>query len=196
MLLSFPRTVRGEISLQSFGQALQATAHSIGLAWSMIDWEALSAIGTVGALWFAVVQSSRTGRADRMRAIGTLRYLGSLTEPIELVSIYEDTTDEDLRNTPRDQIEGDLQIVRRAKAGLSQLPLSEAAHAGVVEWTMTLPLALRDIESALESRHLPPYSPAESSIRYVQEATAHFNVERARLEAGLITRFLNLRRSR
>lgn len=49
---------------------------------SWFDWNAFSAIGTVGALWFAVVQSSRTGRLERARAVGTLTALNSLIEPI------------------------------------------------------------------------------------------------------------------
>jgi len=150
------------------------------------NWEALSAVGTVGALWFVVVQSTRTGRAERARAIGILTFLIALIEPIEVVSIYDDTEDDDLKNTPLDEIELDLAIVKRAIAGIAALPLSEASFAGVVEWTMTLPLALADIEEALNSQSLGEFTTVFSSLRYTEEARAHFTRERERLRHGVI----------
>ena len=153
-------------------------------AW--FNWDALSAIGTVGALWFVVVQSTRTGRAERARAIGILTFLIGLIEPIEVISIYEDTEDEDLKSLPRDQIEQDLTIVRRAKEGIAALPLSEASFAGVVEWTMTLPLVLDDIEEALASQSLGEYTTVFSSLRYTEEARAYLRRERERLRHGVI----------
>ncbi|MFK4002916.1 hypothetical protein [Qipengyuania sp. NPDC077563] len=150
------------------------------------NWEALSAIGTVGALWFVVVQSTRTGRAERARAVGLLTFLIGLIEPIEVVSIYDDTEDDDLNSLPRDLIERDLAIVRRAKEGIAALPLSEASFAGVVEWTMTLPLALDDIEKALDSQSLGEYTTVFSSLRYTEEARAHFIEERDRLRHGVV----------
>ena len=150
------------------------------------NWEALSAIGTVGALWFVVVQSTRTGRTERARAIGILTFLIGLIEPIEVVSIYEDTEDRDLKSLPRDLIEQDLAIVRRAQKGIAALPLSEASFAGVVEWTMTFTLVLDDIEEALNSQSLGEYSSVFSSLRYTQEARVHFREVRDRLRHGVI----------
>lgn len=49
---------------------------------SWFNWEAWSAIGTVGALWYAVVESSRNGRAERKRAAGILTALVGYLEPI------------------------------------------------------------------------------------------------------------------
>lgn len=150
------------------------------------NWEALSAIGTVGALWFVVVQSTRTGRAERARAVGILTFLIGLIEPIELVSIYDDTENDDLKSMPRDLIEQSLAIVRRAKEGIAALPLSEASFTGVVEWTMTLPLVLDDIEEALDSQNLGEYTTVFSSLRYTQEARTHFRRERDRLRHGVV----------
>jgi hypothetical protein len=154
------------------------------------DWDALSAIGTVGALWFAVVQSSRAGWADRSKAVGILTFLTGLLGPIEVVSIYDDTEDADLKAVPRDEIEKDLAIVRRARDGIAVLPLSDASAVGVVEWVMALPLALNDIEEALDTQTLGQYTTAFSSLRYVQEAMAHFKAKRHRLRSGLIVRTL------
>lgn len=150
------------------------------------NWEALSAIGTVGALWFVAVQSTRTGRAERKRAVGILTFLIGLIEPIELLSIPEDTEDDNLKSLPRNLIEQDLAIVRRAKQGIAALPLSQAAFAGVVKWTMTLPLSLDDIEKALDSQSLGEYATVFSSLRYTQEATAYFRRERDLLRHGVI----------
>ncbi len=46
------------------------------------NWEALSAIGTVGALWFALLQSGRAQRTEHLKAVGTLTALVGLVEPI------------------------------------------------------------------------------------------------------------------
>lgn len=49
-------------------------------AW--FDWEALGAIGTVGALWYAVVQGYRSARFERLRAAAELTRLLELIGPI------------------------------------------------------------------------------------------------------------------
>jgi hypothetical protein len=166
------------------------------------NWDALAAIGTVGALWFAVVQSSRTGRAERAKAEGILTFLIGLIEPVEDVPIYENTDERQLRNTPRDEIEQGLAIVRRALAGLASLDRHEVSSVGAVEWTMALPLALHNIEHALDTCSMPLASSVQSSLLYTQEAVAHFRKQRERLRYGPLARWVrnawlkrNLRRS-
>ena len=174
-------------------------------AWELLSnitgwfhWEALSAIGTVGALWFIVVQSTRTSRAEQAKRIGVLTYLIGLIEPIEIVSIYENTDQEQLRKVPSDQIDQDISTVRRAMAGVAALPLDEAASIGAVEWVMTLPLALQDIERALQSRSIDPQASVLRSLRCTQEATQHFRKLRDQIQYGSLRRLVRgfLRRIR
>lgn len=150
------------------------------------DWEALSAIGTVGALWFAVIQSSRSVRADRMRALGIQMYLISLLGPVELVGIYETSDDDELQTASADSIALDLKAVRQALKGIEQLPLLDASFVDAVEWVMALPIALREIEEALVHRSLLSETTAQSSIAYVSEAVSHFRKSHDRLKHGLI----------
>lgn len=152
------------------------------------NWDALAAIGTVGALWFVVIQTTRAGRAERARAIGVLTYLIGLLEPIEIVSIFEETTNEDLKNLPGNQLEHDLSIVRRAIQGLDALSLPDASLVGAVEWTMTAPLALRDIQRCLLKRSLEDHSGVMSDFRYIQEFVQHLRAERDGLRRGWIMR--------
>ncbi|PVX30983.1 hypothetical protein [Sphingomonas pokkalii] len=156
---------------------------------SWFNWDALAAIGTVGALWFVIIQSTRAGRAGRAKAIGILTFLIGLVEAIEAVPIYDDSTDDDFRETSGGQIEIGLSIVRRAIAGIQTLSLNDAAAVGVVEWIMALPLALGDIETTLRNRRIEPASNVHSSIRYVWEATLHFRYERDKLLHGPLVRW-------
>ena len=148
------------------------------------NWDALSAIGTVGALWFVVIQTTRAGRAERARLDGVLTVLLGLIEPIEVVSLYEETTDSDLKNMPGDELRQNLAIVQRAMTGLQNLPLADAYSAGVAEWTMALPFALEGIHEVLQKRSLDPASSVSSSLRYCGEASAHFRVRRDALRYG------------
>ncbi len=153
------------------------------------NWEALGAIGTVGALWFVVIQSTRAARVDRAKAIGILTFLIGLVEPVEIVSIHEEYGADQLKDAPSDLIDSDLRIVRRALRGIEILPLTDASSVGVVEWVMALPLALKDIEAAPVSRKIASSSPVFSSMRYVQEANMHFRFERDMLRNGLLNKF-------
>lgn len=153
---------------------------------SWFNWEALSALGTVGALWFVVIQSTRSGRAERAKNIGVLTYLIGLIEPVENVSIYEDSDEERLKKVPGSLVDDDLSAIRRAMTGLAALPLSEAAAVNSVEWVMALPLALKDIEHALQSRSISSKSSVLSSIRYTQEAVSYLRKKRDRLQYGFL----------
>lgn len=165
--------------------------------WSMLtdatgwfNWEALSAIGTVGALWFVVIQTTRAARAERMKSVGILTFLIGLIEPVEVVPIYDDTDDAALKRTPSGEIDIGLSVVRRARSGVSSLPLSDASAAGVVEWTMALPLALQDIEEALATRSIGSASSVQSSLRYVSKAVLHFRTQRDQLRHSMLVRLL------
>lgn len=165
--------------------------------WSMLaditgwfNWEALSAIGTVGALWFVIVQTTRSGRAERAKSIGILTFLIGLVEPIEVVPLYEGTDDAELKSESSTVVDLGLSVVRRAIRGIESLPLADASAAGVVEWTMALPLALRDIEEVLATRTIQEPSTMQSSLRYILEATRHFRLQRDRLRFVLPVRVL------
>lgn len=160
-----------------------------------ITWEALSAIGTVGALWFAVVQSSRSARLERAQAIGTLTALVGLIEPIlqsPLFAIRDE--DEYLHGVDFDLIEVDRRMVEKAIAGLPLISIEQASKAGVTEWLMALPLALEDVLETIPSsvaRNVKASQlHASDGIRYLDEACGEFRERRELIRYGRVGRFL------
>ncbi|RXR27203.1 hypothetical protein [Sphingobium fluviale] len=162
---------------------------------SWFDWDALSAIGTVGALWFAVVQSSRTGRLERARAIGTLTALNSLIEPIcEAVPIFPGEPTRLLSTDELTYLIDSREIVERALSGLKLLTIPDVAAAGVSEWYMALPIALEEVlESLPKSRHdtlrLKDVSHTHG-IRYISEASENFRENRDLIQHGRLGRLI------
>jgi hypothetical protein len=155
-----------------------------------LDWDAFSAIGTVGALWFVVVQTTRQGRAERATALGTLTYLHTLVEPVDVVSIYDDSDDVSFRAIPREHIEADLTIVRRAIAGIEAISVENAAAVNVIQFTTALSIALRDIESTLDKQCFGKYTTVFSSLRYLQESLEYFDRQHERFKYGPVVRLV------
>jgi hypothetical protein len=155
-----------------------------------LNWDAFSAIGTVGALWFVVVQTTRQGRAERAKALGTLTYLHTLIEPVDVVSIYDDSDDAGLQAIPREQIEADLAIVRRAISGIEAMPIEDYAAVNVVQYISALPIALRDIERTLEDQCFDDYTTLFSSFRYLHESLEHFDRQHERFKYGWVVRLV------
>lgn len=162
---------------------------------SWFDWDALSAIGTVGALWFAVVQSSRTGRLERARAVGTLTALNSLIEPIcDAVPIFAGEPTRLLTADDLAYLIDSREIVVNALAGLKLLTIPDVAAAGVSEWYMALPMALEQVleslpKSRYDTRRLEDVSHTDG-IRYIEEASKHFRESRELIQYGRLGRLL------
>jgi hypothetical protein len=169
-------------------------------AWALLanltgwfDWSALEAIGTVGALWFAVVQSSRSARADRTRQIGTLTALIGLVEPItQAVPIFDG--DEEGRLDP-DEIEYLLDanhIVQRAIDGLERLPHADVAAVGATEYVGALPLALRYILEQLPTTISSTVYAADINrvSAYPGEACEFFSAQRDYIQYGRLGSYL------
>ena len=155
-----------------------------------LNWDAFSAIGTVGALWFVVVQTTRQGRAERVKSLGTLTYLHTLIEPVDVVSIYDDSDEASFRAIPREQIEDDLAIVRRAISGIEAMPIEDAAAVDVIQYTSALPIALRDIERTLYDQRFDDYTTVFSSFRYLHESLEHFDRQHERFKYGPLIRLV------
>ena len=151
-----------------------------------LDWNALEAIGTVGALWFAVVQSSRSARAERARQIGTLTHLVGLVEPVtEAVPIF----DEGPGGLGADDIEyliDQHDTVQRAIDGLSRIPLADVAAVGATEFAGALPLVLGYIKDGLPTKHTDKVAAGHLNgwASYVSEANDSFREQRDYIRHG------------
>ncbi|MBJ7408881.1 MAG: hypothetical protein JHD15_00730 [Phenylobacterium sp.] len=97
---------------------------------SWFDWDALAAIGTVGALWFIVVQTSRAGRVERSRHLGILlamqRCVSGLRTSLILMS--------DIYGTNRIE-QGDAFLQKETREtieNLEKIEAAEVARAGLL----------------------------------------------------------------
>ena len=144
---------------------------------SWFDWNAFAAIGTVGALWFAILQSSKSARLERIRVIGTLTTVISLIEPLnDAVPIFDYKDDEAFLS--RDDLGWLIDahpLIDRAIAGLKLISVAEAAAAGISDWMIALSGALEDLKTTL-----PKSKNARAKVftinqninsQYIQEAT-------------------------
>lgn len=165
---------------------------------SWFDWEALSAIGTVGALWYAVVQGARSGRAERLRAEGVLTALIGLIEPIcECVPEPDGAEDGFLSANDIKFLQlGQREAVRRAIAGLNVFSVGDIASVGVTEFVTALPLALEAIDKGwpLSTDARVSASSWSSDVRYICEAVADFRKRRDILRYGRLGSLLRQKR--
>ena len=95
------------------------------------NWDALAAIGTVGALWFAVVQSSRSSRSERARQVGTLTTLIQSTDallgfPLGIWRRTEDGT------YSTDQLQAIERAVEAIVLSLDKFPVMDVTEAGIL----------------------------------------------------------------
>lgn len=114
------------------------------------NWNALSAIGTVGALWFAVVQSSRSARLERTRVDGTLTTLIGLIEPLcDALARFEPRKGDMLTRSEVRELLRARDLVDRAIDGIRMLPHSNVAETGVSVWVNGLSYVLPLIRERL-----------------------------------------------
>lgn len=152
-----------------------------------VHWEALAAIGTVGALWFAVIQSSRSVRLERAQAIGTLTALIGLIEPVaQCIPIFEGDEKGMLTDEEVELAFGERPAVERAIAGIRLVSIEQVAHAGVSEWYMALPIALEEVLGALPRSKIGTVraSKINDSVRYIEEACVTFRDLRETIQYG------------
>jgi hypothetical protein len=154
---------------------------------SWFDWNALGAIGTVGALWFAVVQSSRSIRAARANQIGILTLLVGYIEPLTEALCLEDDVSCALDPLGPAHV---VQMVERALAGLRSLSVADTASVHATEWTTALPIALAAILNAVRNWDATSPHDAElnSNIRYLWEANEFFRDSRDRIRYNFVER--------
>jgi hypothetical protein len=159
------------------GASAQAIADIIAQHTSTIDWSAWEAIGTVGALWFAVIQAGKARRAERLKYEGVITTLIGLIEPVS-ESFYS-LESETLSKLDHDLLLGQEDIITRALNGLSAFTVNDFASAGISEWAGGLPLALEGVARALPGiRDADAEWPRwhyHSNLAYVDEANTHFH---------------------
>lgn len=151
------------------------------------DWGALEAIGTVGALWFAVVQSTRTARSERAARIGTLTALIGLTEPInEGVPIFDRTEEGYLHAEEVEYLVSQRDIVQRGIEGLKLIPLPELSAVGATEYVGALSLSLSYLlEQMPKNRTDAVYAPRlNDASSYIPEALEFFCAQRDYIKYG------------
>jgi len=156
------------------------------------NWEAWSAIGTVGALWYAVVESSRNGRAERKRAAGILTALIGYLEPIseaipEFRTIEEYHEWNELFNRSLT-----LDILKRGQKGLEAIGIGDLAAVGMSEWTTALPIALDSTVQHFSSETISNHDlfSLNSASSYISEAVATFRKEREIIIYGVLGSYL------
>lgn len=156
-----------------------------------VNWGALEAIGTVGALWFAVVQAGQGARLQRLHADGVLTTLIGALEPLGELLVSSESGLVEVKDIDLDALTVDLS---RARERLDRLVLTDVALVGGAEWVAALPLAFDDLlEGAAEFRQAPEKSEPwwakagfDSSARYVWEAIDHLREQRDYLRYGRI----------
>lgn len=152
------------------------------------NWDALAAIGTVGALWFAVVQFTAAARMRRARQIGTLTTLIGLLEPItESIPQFEGQdgflTLDEFRSFANAKA-----IVVRAQEGLERFDSKDVADVSATSWLGALPLVLQEIRD-LYPRTLSARVPLHEVNAHVEQlwfATEEFRTQRDFLRYGAI----------
>lgn len=153
------------------------------------DWGALEAIGTVGALWFIVVQTTRSARSDRAARIGTLTALIGLAEPIaNAVPIFDGRNDGLLDRGELEFLAGARAIVQRGIDGIKLIPLPEVSAVGATEHVGALSLTLEHILQYLPNTVYDKISSdtLNSTSSYVYEAVNFFIKQRDYIEYGAL----------
>jgi len=157
-------------------------------AW--FNWDALAAIGTVGALWFAVVQTSRNARAERVRSVGLLTMLIGLIEP---VAEFAPMMDPKSPRPKKDKLLASdakfaLPIVKRALVGLERISVSDVASVGASEYVFVLPQVLEALQKHLTKipSHPLDRESYEYDAEYVAEACAFLRDKRDYIRYGYL----------
>lgn len=169
---------------------------SIGAKAIHFTWDAFSAIGTVGAVWFAVIQSTRAQRMEHLKAVGTLTALIGLVEPVtQAFPIFEPEEGDLLTLEESAELMESRFLIERAVEGLKSFPISDLAAVDATEYVVALPLALMQLKEAVTPRSHQPFIASEinQSARYIAEASDFFRLHRQYLKYGaLIRRFARL----
>ena len=120
-----------------------AFTHAIANLTAWFDWDALSAIGTVGAFWFLALEQTRASRADRLRRLGTLAALNGLLGPVvEDVPLFEGENGDPVSPADRGEIRKAIDLVEHASHQLSLFALPDLAAIGFVEFNTDLVVSL------------------------------------------------------
>jgi len=155
------------------------------------DWGALEAIGTVGALWFAVVQSSRSARAERANRVAILTTLTSLLAPItELAPIYDEADDDRLEADDIASLLMAREVVDWAATGIKSITIADAASVGATQYVSALPVALDTLRSLLpkNGKDSVRASTINEGTAYIREAVTFFEDQRELIQYGLLAR--------
>jgi hypothetical protein len=159
------------------------------------NWAALSAIGTVGALWFALIQSNRAQRTEHLRAVGTLTALVGLIEPItEAFPIFEPREGDSLTKDEAALVMDARSLIHRAVEGLQAFHVSDLATVEATEYATALPLALSALEGAATPTTLSgslKASRLNNQSAYIAEACDYFRLQRQYLRHGSLIRRLS-----
>jgi hypothetical protein len=132
---------------RSWEEQLGPACATIAAWMERINWSAFEAIGTVGALWFAMVQSTRSQRVERLKAVGILTALVGLIEPItEAVPVFEERESGVLNSEEINFLVQARPLVLRAQEGLKAISFMDAAIVEASEYVSALPLALAEID--------------------------------------------------
>lgn len=127
-----------------------AFTHAIANLTAWFDWNALSAIGTVGAFWFLVLEQTRTTRADRLSRFGTLAAVASLLDPIVRdLPMLPDPEGNAIGSTEKAQIEKVIPLVERAIFRIDQIQLTDLAAVGLLEYRYDLEEVLADLLASM-----------------------------------------------
>lgn len=151
------------------------------------DWDALAAIGTVGALWFAVVQSSQAARVERARKIGTLTTLIGVVEPLTETLPHFDGDTEHLTPTEFATFARAKEDIIRTLRVLENLDPKDVADVGATSWVNALPLILESILSLYPRTLSARVKRSELNAHMSQVAFANddFRAQRDYLRYGL-----------
>jgi hypothetical protein len=162
---------------------------------STVDWPAWEAVGTVGALWYAVIAGSQTARTNRLRADGLLKAFIGVVEPLR--DSYYELSMEDKNLSIIDQV---YELRQRsdeledAASRLLSFPEADVASVGSSEYRNGLVLALKYMKEALE-RPLETWASENGHLNveyfndmadYLDESLQYFSRMRDRLRWGVV----------
>ncbi|RYF48937.1 MAG: hypothetical protein EOO38_09050 [Cytophagaceae bacterium] len=158
---------------------------------SWFDWDALSAIGSMGALSYIAVQTTRQTRLDRQRALGTL------TSIIELLKHIPDLPfDDKLDNAALARMEDeDLKLyhgyVQRAQVGLASMPLNDLSSLNIVIETFDTRAALIDFDKVLSTRDVGSFPTLSKSYGDIERMISDLRERRAKIQYNWFERYID-----